>query len=368
MPFWRKKPKTTDHYIGDFGSAEIDVTERRGELPSIDIKLSVTAEYAHGLDFQRKREELGPNHPETLHALHLYAVTLGEHPGRQDEAIALLEWLVAARADDQENKLLTLNDLTRLLQDGGNPARAEEWLREALSGWELLRGQDDPQTLQTASNLARVLLDLGRREEAEGLMRDTVFRRTRTLGAAHPDTLSSRNTLAGTLRGSPARLAEAERMYRAMLADIDEMTDMIDMSMTVQHNLAAVLTHQGKHAEALKMYGHLVDARSRRQGDDHQDTWRARRNYAAVLNALGRVTEAEERLTEALEGCRRVYGPRHSTTLGVQVDLAATKANQGRTKEAVPLLRDAIDGYRSTHGPNHPRVRELTDVLAQLGG
>ncbi|MFH8976336.1 tetratricopeptide repeat protein [Streptomyces sp. NPDC017890] len=365
MPFWRKKPKTTDHYIGDFGSAEIDVTERRGELPSIEIRLSVTAEYAHGLDFERKREELGPNHPETLHALHVYAVTLGKQPGRQDEAIALLEWLAAARADDQENKLLTLNDMTRLLQDGGNPGRAEEWLREALSGWERLRGQDDAQTLQIASNLARTLIDLGRREEAEGLVRDTVFRRTRTLGAAHPDTLSSRNTLAGTLRGSPARLAEAEGMYREMLADIDGTTD---LSMTVQHNLAAVLTHQGKHAEALEMYGHLVDARSRRQGHDHESTWRARRNYATVLNALGRVTEAEERLTEALEGCRRVFGPRHSTTLGVQVDLAATKANQGRTQEAVPLLRDAIDGYRSTHGPDHPRVRELTDILAQLDG
>ncbi|WP_399892057.1 tetratricopeptide repeat protein [Streptomyces sp. BBFR51] len=365
MPFWRKKPKTTDHYVGDFGSAEIDVTERRGDVPLVEIRLSVTAEYAHGLDFQRKREELGPNHPETLHALHVYAVALGEQPGRQDEAVELLEWLAAARADDQENKLLTLNDLTRILQDGGNPARAEEWLREALSGWERLRGQDDAQTLQIASNLARVLLDLGRREEAEGLMRDTVFRRTRTLGAAHPDTLSSRNTLAGSLRGSPARLAEAERMYQAMLADIDGTTD---LSMTVRHNLAAVLTHQGKHAEALEMYGHLVEARSRQQGADHQSTWTARRNYAAVLSKLGRVTESERLLTEALEGCRRVFGPRHSTTLGVQVDLAATKANQGRPQEAVPLLRDAIDGYRSTHGPSHPRVRELSDILVQLGG
>ncbi|XMA39586.1 tetratricopeptide repeat protein [Streptomyces albogriseolus] len=365
MPFWKKKPKTTDHYIGDFGSAEIDVTERRGELPLIEIRLSVTAEYAHGLDFQSKREELGLHHPETLHALHLYAVALGEQPGGQDEAVALLEWLVAARADDQENRLLTLNDLTRLLQDGGSPARAEEWLREALAGWERLRGQDDAQTLQIASNLARALLDLGRREEAEGLMRDTVFRRTRTLGVAHPDTLSSRNTLAGTLRGSPARLAEAEGMYRAMLADIDGTTD---MSMTVRNNLAAVLTHQGRDAEALEMYGHLIDARSRWQGDDHESTWRARRNYASVLTRLGRVTEAEQRLTEALDGCRRVFGPRHSATLGVQVDLAATKANQGRTQEAVPLLRDAIDGYRSTHGPDHPRVRQLVNILHQLGG
>ena len=369
MAFRRRKRKTTDHYVGDFGSAEISVTERRGELPLIEVALSVTAEFAHGLEFERKREELGLNHPETLHALHVYAVTLGALPGRRDEAVELLEWLVAARADDQENRLPALNDLTRLLQDGGHLALAEERLREALSGWERLRGQDDEQTLRIASNLAQVLTDLGRREEAEGLMRDTVFRRTRTLGAAHPDTLSSRNTLAGTLRGSPARLAEAEQMYRSILADADADADgMTEVTLAAQHNLAAILTYQGKHAEALTMYGNLVDARSRWQGDDHQHTWNARRNYAAVLSSLGRVTEAETRLTEALEGFRRVYGPRHADTLGVQVSLAATKANQGRTAEAVPLLRDAIEGYRSTHGPNHPRVRELTDVLAQLSG
>ncbi|MDF3291851.1 tetratricopeptide repeat protein [Streptomyces silvisoli] len=365
MAFWRKKRKSTEHYAGDFGSAEINVTKRRGEPALLDIKLTMTAEYAHGLDFQHKRDELGLHHPETLHALHGYAVALGDLPGRRDDAIELLDWLVAARADDQENRLLALNDLTRLQQHSGYLALAEQRLREALSGWERLRGQDDAQTLQIASNLASVLIDLGRREEAEGLMRDTVARRTRTLGATHPDTLSSRNTLAGTLRGSPAQLAEAEHMYRAMLADIDGTTD---LTLVVQHNLAAVLTHQGKHAEALKMYRALIESRSQRQGDDHPDTWTSRHNYAVVLNSLGHVTEAEDRLAEVLEGYRRAYGPRHAATLSVQVDLAATRANQGRGAEAVPLLRDAIEGYRSTHGPNHPLVRELTDVLARLGG
>ncbi|MER6526467.1 tetratricopeptide repeat protein [Streptomyces sp. NPDC001508] len=371
MAFWgRKKTKhdraeITDHYVGDFGSAEITTTERPGDVPLIDIKLKVTEEFARGAEFERKREELGPTHPETLHALHVYAVALGRKPDRRNDAVELLAWLVSVRADDEENRLLTLNDLTRLLQEGGQPALAEQRLREALTGWERLRGQDDAQTLTIATNLGNVLLGLGRREEAEGLMRDTVARRTRTLGATHPDTLSSRNTLAGTLRDSPERLAEAEYMYRAMLADVDGGSD---LALTVRHNLAAVLIHQGRHDEALEMYRELVDARSRLKGERHPDTLVARHNYAVVLNRLGRASEAETLIAEVLEGYRRAYGHRHARTLGVQVDLAAMKANQGRTAEAVPLLRDAIDGYRSTHGPDHPRVRELTGILAQLAG
>jgi tetratricopeptide (TPR) repeat protein len=365
VPFWRKKSKSSDHYVGDFGSAEVNVTRRRGEPPLVDITMSLTSEFAHGLDFQRKRDELGLHHPETLHALHLYAVALGRLPDRLDEAIELLDWLVDARADDQENRLLALNDITRLLQDSGNLALAEQRLREALSGWERLRGKDDARTLQSASNLAKVLIDLDRRDEAERLMRDTVARSTRTLGATHPDTLSSRNVLAGTLRGSPARLDEAEGMYRAMLADIDGTTD---LTLVVRHNLAAVLTHQGKHAEALTMNRDLVDTRALQLGHDHPDTWVSRHNYAVVLNSLGHAVEAETRLADVLDGYRRVYGPRHAATLDVQVDLAAMRANQGRNTEAVPLLRDAIEGYRSTHGPNHPLVRELTGILAQIGG
>ncbi|GAA2596270.1 tetratricopeptide repeat protein [Streptomyces axinellae] len=357
---------TTEHYEADFGSAEVEVTERPGEATRVNVKLRLNPESYQGLDFESKRKTLGLHHPETLHALHVYAVTLGELPDRLDDAIELLDWLVAARADDQENRLLALNDLTRLLQDSGNPAPAEPRLREALSGWERLRGPDDAQTLQIASNLARTLLDLGRHEEAEGLMRDTAARRVRAFGATHPDTLKSRNVLAGALRGTPERLAEAERMYQQILADAADAAG--ELSLNVRHNLAAVLIHQGRHAEALTMYRELVAERSRRQGPDHPDTWRSRHNHAVVLNSLGRTAEAEAQIAQVLDGYRRVHGPRHVATLGVQTDLAAMKANQGRTAEALPLLRDAIEGYRRTLGPVHPRVRELMGVLAQFGG
>ncbi|MEV0355708.1 tetratricopeptide repeat-containing protein [Nocardia sp. NPDC050697] len=366
MPFRGRKSKTTHQVAGEFGSAEINVVEQRGKPTSIDITVSLSAVVAGGLDFQHKRTELGLQHPETLHALHRYAHALGDLPEKRGDAIELLEWLVDAGAVDLENKLLALNDLTRLLQDSGSLSRAEQRLREALSGWERLCGQDDPETLGTATNLAVVLLGLDRGVEAEGLMRDTVARCTRTLGATHPDTLRSRHTLAGALRGSPARLAEAERMYRALLTDIDDITDPV--AFVTRSNLAAVLMHRGKSQEALSLYRDSIDARSRQQGDDHPDTWAARQNLAVVQAELGHVIAAETQLTEVLAAYRRIHGPRHADTLGAQVNLAITKANRGRGAEAIPLLRDAIEGYRSTHGPGHPLVRELLGILAALGG
>ncbi|GLY47275.1 tetratricopeptide repeat protein [Lentzea sp. NBRC 102530] len=368
MVFGRKKRRaktTTDHVTGDYGSAEISYTERPGDIPLIDVKVSMTPEYAYGLDLKNKLDTLGPHHVETHRASHLYAVEIATKPERLAEAVELLEW-VADHCDDEEVRLPALNDLTRLLQDNGHPKTAEPRLREALSGWERLRGQNDDQTLKIATNLAHVLMDLGRPDEAEGLMRDTVARRIRAFGLAHAETLRSMNSLAGTLRGTPARLAEAESLYRQILSTPDAASDRL--LGVARSNLAAVLLHQGQAAEALEIFGQLITDSTRQLGSDHKDTWTARLNHAAVLARVGRLEESERRLVEVLAGYRRVYGPGHHATLDVQVDLAATKANQGRQAEAIPLLRDAIAGLRNTHGQDHPKVRRLQHVLAELEG
>jgi hypothetical protein len=361
VALWRKKPKSTDHYVGDFGSAEINVTKRRGELPLIDIKLSMTAEYAHGLDFQHKRDELGLHHPETLHALHVYAVTLGGLPGRRDEAIELLDWLVAARADDQENRLLALNDLTRLLQNSGNLTLAEQRLREALSGWERLRGQDDAQTLQITSNLASVLIDLGRKE-AEGLMPDTAAPARSAPPIRHVEQQEHPGRNVAWLACS----ARQGRAYAPGDPGRHRRHHRPDSGRAAQPRSRAHPPGQTRRGtEDVPRADRRSVATTGRRSPGHVDRPAQLRRRAQLARPRHR---GRDTARQGTRGYRRAYGPRHTTTLGVQVDLAATRANQGRNAEAMPLLRDAIEGYRSTHGPNHPLVRELTGILAQLGG
>jgi tetratricopeptide (TPR) repeat protein len=354
--------ETTSANVDGIGEVGITI-DRSGDVPEVTISLPQVARL--GLALNAKRQELGDTHPETLHIAHLYAVELGELPERRDDAIDLLEWLARVRADvDVANWLLTLNDLSRILQDYGHPARAEPVLRDALSGWERHRGQNDPETLKIANNLAMVLIELDRPDEAEGLLRDTVARNIRVLGAAHRETVRSRITLAGTLRGSPARLAEAERMYRAILDDLDDPAS--EQGDAVWNNLAAVQFHQGDLTAAEATFRRVLADRTAALGPDHPTALQARGNLAAVLNSLGHTTEAERETAAVLKGRRRVLGPRHPATLDTQVNLAALRANQGRVAEALPLLTDAIKGFRATHGPDHPMIHELNGVLAQL--
>ncbi|MDI6104087.1 tetratricopeptide repeat protein [Actinoplanes sp. NEAU-A12] len=372
MKWFRRKPKvepTTEQVetvttpFGEFGEISVTV-DRSGEVPQATV--TIPPKLAVGALLDSSIRERGQEHPETLELAHRYALILADEPADRKQAIELLEWLSDVRLGDPAKRLPVLNDLSRVLQDAGHLSDAEETYRQALSGWERLRGQNDENTLSAANNLAIVLVHLDRHDEAEGLLRDTVARRTRTLGATHVDTVTSRNALAGTLRGTPGRLAEAERMYRAILADLARNGDPGDQAHISRHNLAAVLFHLNKLGPAEEMFRQVLAERSRVLGDQHPDVLTTRNSLAAVLSARGKAGQAERETAAVLEARRRVLGRRHPETLDSQVNLAAIRANQGRVAEALPLLEDAIEGLRAAYGAGHPMVQELQQVRAQL--
>jgi len=338
-------------------------TATSGETPHLTVTESELL--ALGEQLKNALAQRGHGDPEARRIGHRYAVMLATDAKHRATSVKLLEWLVGAWAAEPEKRVLALNDLSRVLDEAGQPARAEPCHREALAAWERLRGQNDENTLRAANNLAVTLIELGRRDEAEGLLRDTVARRTRVLGATHPDTIGSRIALAGTLRGSPQRLTEAERLYRAVLADLGDTGRQAGQA---RQNLAAVLFDAGRLDQAEKMYRRTLTEFGRLLGAEHPATLTVRHNLAVLLNARGTVAEAEREVVEVLAVRRRVLGRHHPETLDSQVSLSAMRANQGRVAEALPLLEDALQGLRATHGPDHPLVRELQRVRTELRG
>ncbi|HYD67985.1 tetratricopeptide repeat protein [Azospirillum sp.] len=115
-------------------------------------------------------------------------------------------------------------------------------------------------------------------------------------------------------------LPEAERLYRAILAEQPEHTEAL--------HLLGVLAHQcGQHAAAVELIGKAL-ARGAGVPEHHA-------NFGLALHALGRVTEAEASYRKAL-ALREAYPEAHN-------NLGSALQDQGRTEEAQAHYRRALE-------------------------
>lgn len=159
--------------------------------------------------------------PECLPALHLLG-RLAHSRGRTDEAIALLERLLALQPDD----VAALNDLGNLLREAGR-------FEEAAAAFRVLLHRR-PRDAVARINLGVVLQDQGRPSEAEAAYRQAV--------ADHPSYAEAHASL-GNLLKRQGNCAEAAQAYRRAL-------ELNPEDVRTYRNLVATLRRQDKPDEA----------------------------------------------------------------------------------------------------------------------
>lgn len=94
-----------------------------------------------------------------------------------------------------------------------------------------------------------------------------------------------------------------------------------------RNNMAGVLSSQGEHNEALKIYQEVFDVQQRREvlGPDHPDTLMTRHNMAGVFFEQGKYSEALRIYQAVFEKRREVLGPNHPDTLRTRNSMAAVR-------------------------------------------
>jgi serine/threonine protein kinase/Flp pilus assembly protein TadD len=313
-----------------------------------------------------RREHLGPDHPDTLHAVRELAIVLKDQ-GKYAEAERLnrqnLEAYRRVLGPDDPGTLRTANDLALLLMLEGKLQEAEPLYRQNLEAYVRLFGPDQTETLTAESNLASLLEDLGKVAEAESLYRHSLEASVRVLGPDHPDTLIGVNNLASLL-GSRGKLAEAEALLRQNLeARLRVLGPDHHYTLHTVNNLARVLQDQGKLAEAEPLFRRFLEGSQRVLGPEHPDTLHATNNLAALLYARGKLAEAEPLLRKNLDASRRVLGANHPLTMSAVNNLARLLRETGKLAEAEQLLRQNLEAARRTFGPGHPRTALALSLL-----
>ncbi|MEX1654824.1 tetratricopeptide repeat protein [Streptomyces pseudovenezuelae] len=168
---------------------------------------------------------LGPDHPLTVHAGNVRAITLADaEPETAQELWTGLIGAATPSLGDSHPLVLTLHhNLAITTQYLGDPAAARTVLERVMHTQSDVQGPDAPDTLRTELNLAMVVSETDGLETCLPRLRQIHRRQERVLGPAHPESASSRVLImlgtyaAETDPGGRARLADELREFEAPL-------------------------------------------------------------------------------------------------------------------------------------------------------
>ena len=199
----------------------------------------------------------GPEHPDTLRAMHNLAISYDD-AGRRDEALKLREEVLALRrkvnGPEHPDTLKAMNSLASSYDDAGRREEALKLREEVLALCRKVNGPEHPDTLMAMHNLAISYARAGRRDEALKLREEVLALCRKVSGPEHPDTLGAMHEPGDFLRRGwpPGRGAQAarRRCWRsAARCNGPEHPD----TLRAMNNLAISYVKAGRLDEALKL-------------------------------------------------------------------------------------------------------------------
>jgi non-specific serine/threonine protein kinase/serine/threonine-protein kinase len=248
---------------------------------------------------QRARRVLGAEHPETLLLTNRLAGTLVSL-SKNAESEALYREVFEIRSRrigplDRET-LMVAFDLALAIYQQGRNAEAEKLLRDTLRKQQQVLGGDHPDTLKCMRALAQVLDDESQFSDSEALSRQTVGMEQRVFGQGHPETLRSMHNLALTL-DEEHKFSESETLYRQILAMKRQISGS-ELTPTLE-GLGLVLSHEQHYSEAEPLFREAIGiAQKSERSFDEGNAWFY---FACGAAVAGRRNDAIEYLGKALD-------------------------------------------------------------------
>jgi serine/threonine protein kinase len=285
----------------------------------------------------------GPNHPDTLLAMHKLALSYAT-AGRLTEALKLREEVLGLRrkvlGERHPDTLSAMNNLALSCDTAGRQDEALKLREEVLTVRSELLGPEHPETLKAMQNLALSYHAANRRDEGLKLQEEVLPLSLKVNGLEHPDTLLAMNNLASSYSATD-RLDEALKLQEEALklrlkVNGPEHPD----TLLAKQNLANSYAATDRLDEAIKLQEEVLKLRRKVSGAEHPDTLSAIYNLANSCQHAGRKDEALRLREELLTLNRKVLGPAHAYTLSAISDLADSYMEAGRMSEATPLLAE----------------------------
>jgi eukaryotic-like serine/threonine-protein kinase len=271
------------------------------------------------------RDTLGPEHPDTLVAMHSLAFYHRE-AGRPDESLKLQEEVLRlnrkVHGPEHPETLGAMHNLANALffTAKGRRPEALKLREELLPLFRKISGPEDPATLRAMDNLSVSYFEADRVEEARELGEEALRLFRKVLGAEHPDTLMAMSSLSNAWFKS-GRRDEAIKLLGEMLALSRKVHgNEHPTTLVALHNLAHFYENAGMADEAHKLKQELGDK---------------------VPLSIAKKMDVKP-LEQALEKVRNTRGPEHADTIAAMSALAAAYGAEGSGNKAIKLGEETL--------------------------
>ena len=135
--------------------------------------------------------------------------------------------------------------------------------------------------------------------------------------------------------------------------------------LNVQEELAYMIMHAGRSSEAINMYEHILDARTKMQGSDHHDTLTTQQNLAYAYYYQGDEYDKAIKLLEHVHSTRQqLLGDDDVHTLMAGSYLALVYHADGRLQEAMSRYKQVIADRTRLMGAEHEHTLVTRNNLA----
>lgn len=278
--------------------------------------------------------------------------------GRQLEGA--LERRRAELGENHPDVAECLNDLGDLRDLEGDYDRAEPLYRDALAIFQQSSEHRYPELATVLNNLAGIHWGRGDHPAAEALLRESLEIQVEALGVSDPGLTTVLNNLAVVLEYQ-GKYRAAEEMHRRVLG-INRKRNHQDVALNL-NNLGGVLKRVGEAAEAESLLREALGLNREVLGSWHPSVATNLVNLSDLLQLEGRAEEAEELAREARRILEKSFGPEHWRTAVAKSILGACLARQGNLDEARRLLHEGYSTLRAQKGEAARNTLDARDRL-----
>ena len=187
--------------------------------------------------------------------------------------------------------------------------------------------------------------------------------RTAKQSIGHPDVINAMAQMA-TLRFSQRRLADAESVYRRVIA-LDSAHG-ADNAVRGRYlvGFGVVLFQQGRYPEAERLFRRALDIQQRVLGPDHYDVGGTLNNLGGVYYEQNEYQHALQSYEQARPVLEKSLGPKHLNVVGLVNNIGETLWKLKQYTQAESMLRQALDAKKELAPGDEGSISTTLHALA----